>query len=77
MSNKVSVTSGVTQGFVLRPLLFILYINDLPENIKSQVRLFAVYLTVSSAQDSQVLQSDQTKYFEFNPSKCQVIAVSR
>ena len=77
------------QSPVLGPLLFPLYINGMPENIQSQVRLFAddkaVYLIVSSLQDSQALQSDldflqcweRTWDMEFKPSKCQVLHIIR
>ena len=88
-SSEVSNTSGVLQGSVLWPLLFLLYINDLPQNIQSQVRLFAydtaVYLTVSSPEDTKILQSDlyilqeweSTWDMEFNPGKCQVLHITR
>ena len=40
-SDQVPVLSGVPQGSVLGPVLFLVFINDLPDNIKSSVHLFA------------------------------------
>ena len=61
-SDELPVLLGVPQGSVLGPILFLLYIHNLSENVQSQVHFFAddtaILLTVQGPNDSERFQGD-------------------
>ena len=87
-SDEAKVLSGVPQGTVLGPLLFLVHINDLPQSVTSNVRLFAddclLYRKVKTPKDQEILQED-LKHLEiwasnwgmkFNAKKCYILSVT-
>ena len=89
VSNKLLVKSGVPQRTVLGPLMFLLYINDIDENISSTVWLFAddciMYRIIDSLEDSLCLQRDLSTILnwtkkwqmQLNIDKCVVLRCTR
>jgi hypothetical protein len=88
-SSDVHVVSGVPQGTVLGPLLFLCHINGLPESVSSQVRLFAddclLYRTIKTHKDHITLQNDlnnlekwaSTWGMRLNVTKCYILSVKK
>ena len=88
-STSANVLSGIPQGTVLGPLLFVVYINDLLDNIKSDGFLFAddakVFRKVATKEDALILQKDiqvledwsKKWLLSFHPDKCHLLTLGK
>ena len=84
-SSWQNVTSGIPQGSVLGPILFIIFINDMPDQVESIMKLFAddakVFKALESSDDIDILQEDVNKLLSWSHKwqlplsipKCKVI----
>jgi len=86
--HDASVLSGVPLGTVLGPFLFLMFINDITENMSSRIRLFAdvclMYHEIRSQSDCHRLQDDLNRLMQwskiwgmaFNIKKCNIISIT-
>jgi len=85
-SERKNVMSGIPQGSILGPVLFTVFINDLPEVVSSATKVFADDTKVYNSPDnSNILQEDLNKLkawsdlwqLYFNTDKCKVLHIGK
>ena len=89
LSENVNVLSGVPQGSILGPLLFVLFINDIYTNIdiNTKIALYAddtkIWREINFQTDCEILQKDINSLYEwscknkmlFHPNKCKTLTI--
>ena len=88
-SIRLPVNSGIPQGSVLGPLLFLIYINNLPDQIDSSVYMYAddtkLCREIKEPRDHDILQNDLNKLsdwsdlwlLKFHPKKCFSLTIGK
>ena len=86
-SEWTDVTSGIPQGSVLGQILFVIYINDMPDGLSSEIFLFGdgtkIFKEIKQKRDCDLLQNDlifmelwtDIWLLRFHPQKCHAMTM--